>query len=199
MDIRIVYRDILIPVRGLKKTIPTGRKYRITEDKKEEIILAAFRDWFTITRRCQHADEVDTPVPASKLVPVLEQLPYTAEERKYIASMLPIEIEKILHAMHMETVDFGGGITCAFWGENMYSLRFTRNCVVFRFPRVYRDYKLITANHYIDECVRKVSLRLKMSQNAVYKELTALTGNDLLKPDITDVLTEAIRTRLNIT
>ncbi|ANZ48934.1 hypothetical protein HOV30_gp084 [Erwinia phage Derbicus] len=197
MDIRIVYRDILIPVRGLKKSIPTGRKYRITEEKKEEIILAAFRDWFTIKRRCQHADEPSNPLPTSKLNIVLGHLPYAAEERKYIEGQLPIEIEKILNSMHMETVDFGGGFTCAFWGENAYSLRFTRNCVVFRFPRVYRDYKLMTANAYIDDCIKRVSLRLKMSDMFIRKETANLTCTDLLRPDTVDVLTTLLRERFD--
>lgn len=199
MDIRIAHRDILIPVRGLKKTIPTGRKYRITEEKKEEMILAAFRDHFSIKRRCQHADEPDDPKPTSKLTALLAQLPYTAEERKYIADMFPIEIEKVLCGLHMENVDFGGGITRAFWGEQLYSLRYTRNCVVFRFTRVYRDYQPITANRYIDECVRKASLRLKVPQIVIHEHTAHLTGSQMLVPDAADMITALVRERLNIT
>jgi len=198
MDIRIAYRDTLIPVRGLKKAIPTGRKYRITEEKKEEIILAAFRDHFTMHRNCHHVNEVTLDKKTSKLDQILKQLPYSTEERKYLIDMLPKEIVKILEGHHMSTSDFGGGITCAFWGEHYYSLRYSRECVVYRFPRVYRDYKQISGERYINECVKKVSLRLKMSEQHVREQMTLLTPADLLKPDTTDVLATAIRGRLEI-
>lgn len=194
MDVRIVYRDILIPARQLMTVIPSGKKVPLTVDKKEAIILAAFRDHFSTEHFFPHVEDTIGAPKRQWLRECLSSIPgLTTEQRNYLQAQLPKEVDRILEGYHMRSSDYGDYLTQAIWGEAAYSLRYTRNCVVFRFPRVLYNYKNISAARYIFESSSKASLRTKCSSDDIKKASAHLPYSQLLRTDLIDYFIKMIR------
>lgn len=181
MDVRIVYRDILVPARRLKRAIPNGKKFMVPESRKIEIILAAFHDHFTLKRGATHIDASAKGVKIPKLKQLLKGTSYTPQEADYLEKTLPVEIEKLLKEHSMFAVTINDYLCQAFWREEAFELRWSRDCLVFRFPRVYYDYTSISVDSYITRSIKTAMSRLRRQKKELDSVRTVTWGQSYRK------------------
>lgn len=193
MDVRIVYRDILVPAARLKRAIPNGKKFMVPESRKIEILLAAFHDHFTLKRNSTPIDASAKGVRVPKLSQLLKGTSYSKAEVEYIEKSLPQQIEELLKQHSMLAVTINDYLCQAFWREEAFELYWSRDCLVFRFPRVYHDHTSISVDSYINRAIKTAMFRMRRQKKELDSVRTVTWGQPyrkLLRPNLVEYIVE---------